>query len=935
MSNKIRLKRGSGSDPGASDLVVGEVALRTDNGTLFTKKDDGNIAEIGAAAGVSDGDKGDITVSNSGSTFTIDSGAVTSAKIADAAIAASKLGTAVVGTNTLQDLCINNAKVAGAAAIAGSKISPAFTSNISITKDNPQIELIDSDSNPDFVIINNGGTLKIQRSGIGNEVTVAANQVDISGNLDVGSGIDVTGNITATGTISSGNINITSVAPIITLTDTNANDDFEIKVNGGLFEINDITNSANRFIIDSSGTVDILGNLDVGAGIDVTGNITVSGTVDGVDIATRDTLFGGLTSSSGVLTNGVTATTQSASDNSTKVATTAYTDTAISNLVDSAPGTLNTLNELAAALGDDANFSTTVTNSIATKMPLAGGTFTGDVAFSGGAAAVTINAGSDIRLASGDWTGNAVAKIQHHNNFLYIGGGTSGIVFRENDTNRWIIDGDGHLYPATDSTYDIGTSSVRVRNGYFDTLYGSGANLTNLPSQTDQNFTTTLKNKLDGIESGATADQSASEILNLIKTVDGSGSGLDADTLDGVSSGSFVRSDTSDSLSGNYTITGRLDIGNGSGSDHEIRIYKADNNVSDHIQFYNGTTRVGEIGCKDSSWLRINQETDKNIYTPRYIRADNGFFVDGTSKGINGSGNFIGGTIAGASDYGTLIRSDAEDNVTNHTEWQDNAHVRLGAGADMRLYHNGSHSYIDNHTNVLHLRCDTIKLQSISGENMLIGNANSSVELYRDNDRVFYTETRGVRFGDNTKIFENSSHNTAVMQHADIHHAIIFRGSTNNNGSTITNENVTTFREYGEMVFRTGGNGNMPIRLRIESNGVVSGNLNDTSDAKFKENIVSIVDGAISKIKQLRPVHFDWKKEFDIDGNVIEDEEKKGQSGFIAQEVLTVIPNLVVGTEYNDDEKSNGYSVNTTGLVAYLTKALQEVIARVETLEAG
>jgi len=40
-------------------------------------------------------------------------------------------------------------------------------------------------------------------------------------------------------------------------------------------------------------------------------------------------------------------------------------DTSVANLVDSAPATLNTLNELAAALGDDANFSTTVTNSIA------------------------------------------------------------------------------------------------------------------------------------------------------------------------------------------------------------------------------------------------------------------------------------------------------------------------------------------------------------------------------------------------------------------------------------------------------------------------------------------------------------------------------------------------------------------------------------------
>ena len=61
MANTIKLKNASGSDPGASDLVVGEVALRTDSGQLFTKKDDNSIAEIGAASGVSDGDKGDIT----------------------------------------------------------------------------------------------------------------------------------------------------------------------------------------------------------------------------------------------------------------------------------------------------------------------------------------------------------------------------------------------------------------------------------------------------------------------------------------------------------------------------------------------------------------------------------------------------------------------------------------------------------------------------------------------------------------------------------------------------------------------------------------------------------------------------------------------------------------------------------------------------------
>ena len=46
----------------------------------------------------------------------------------------------------------------------------------------------------------------------------------------------------------------------------------------------------------------------------------------------------------------------------------AFANTAAANVVDSAPGTLDTLNELAAALGDDPNFATTVTNSIGTKL---------------------------------------------------------------------------------------------------------------------------------------------------------------------------------------------------------------------------------------------------------------------------------------------------------------------------------------------------------------------------------------------------------------------------------------------------------------------------------------------------------------------------------------------------------------------------------------
>ena len=90
-----------------------------------------------------------------------------------------------------------------------------------------------------------------------------------------------------------------------------------------------------------------------------------------------------------------TATTQSASDNSTKLATTAYVTTAIANLNDSAPSALNTLNELAAALNDDASFSSTITTALGTKLPLAGGTMTGNIAH---ASDFALDVGGNITL---------------------------------------------------------------------------------------------------------------------------------------------------------------------------------------------------------------------------------------------------------------------------------------------------------------------------------------------------------------------------------------------------------------------------------------------------------------------------------------------------------------------------------------------------------
>ena len=683
-----------------------------------------------------------------------------------------------VTSDGITDGSILNADLHNSAAIAGTKISPDFGSqaitttgnlnckDITLTDTTPGISFVDSNNNSDFRIIADNGVLSFA------DTTNNANRINLSSNgtvavqqhLDVGAGVDVTGITTSTNGVRV-NTDGSASADYISV---GASQDLKIYHDGSHSYIRDIGTGGLRITTDSfnvvsspnneamitateNGAVNLYHDHNLklatnSSGVSVTGNISCSGTVDGVDIAARNTLFGGLTSSSGVLSNGVTATTQSAGNNTTRVATTAFVTTAISNLVDSSPSALNTLNELAAALGDDANFSTTVTNSIATKLALSGGTVTGvlaltsssqyplninssdngkivlqgsnapyirfregttdkafiqwnndgylrlhneedssqillkdditfsldggntnykmwhggndgagsgldadtvdgiqassfvrsdagdeatgDITFSGGAGAIRIAANSDIRFSSGTWTGNTAGKIQHHNNILYFQGGSGGFAFLDDGgTGRWKIDANGHLQPNTDGDYDIGTSSIRVRNGYFDTLYGDGSNLTGVTSTTINSNadnrvitgsgTANTLNAESGllwdsvtltcsgstnqkiILQGAThpyihfyegttgkafiqwhadgylrikndEDDATIRLKDNIEfspndsdyykmwhaNNDGSGSGLDADTVDGIQGSSFIRSDTADTASGDITFSG-------------------------------------------------------------------------------------------------------------------------------------------------------------------------------------------------------------------------------------------------------------------------------------------------------------------------------------------------------------------------------------------
>lgn len=113
------------------------------------------------------------------------------------------------------------------------------------------------------------------------------------------------------------------------------------------------------------------------------------------------------------LTGTPTAPTAEQGDSSTTLATTAFVNAAILRLIGAAPGALDTLEELANALGDDPNFATTMTNLIAEKAPL------NSPALTGTPTAPTPESGdSSTKIATTAFVSDAVETGSEYTNML-------------------------------------------------------------------------------------------------------------------------------------------------------------------------------------------------------------------------------------------------------------------------------------------------------------------------------------------------------------------------------------------------------------------------------------------------------------------------------------------------------------------------------------
>ena len=375
----------------------------------------------------------------------------------------------------------------------------------------------------------------------------------------------------------------------------------------------------------------------------------------------------------------------------------------------------------------------------------------------------------------------------------------------------------------------------------------------------------------------------------------------------------------------------------------------------------------GNLDVDDNNRLRVGTSSDLQIYH------------DGThSYLVNNTGNLRirnNGTLKTAQfevdqvDFNDSANTEVVVRINSDGLRlpQDNDKIQLGASNDLQIFHDGTENFLNANSNVI------IKTQN--GENMAKFLVNGAVELYHDNLVRLETNTVGITVTSegNTPIvqFEGASNNAVGKIDCDQvsptqSHMRFYTEDNGSLGERIrlkhnnaiminTTSNPTSNAEgYVNMIvdqgrdgfnirhnhngncvnlWRANGDGGLINFYRGNSSQTAVGNIsvnssstsyNSGSDYRLKENVTPISDG-ITRLKTLKPSRF----------NFIADAETT-VDGFLAHEV-TAVPEAITGTKDEVDSKGNPVyqCIDQSKLVPLLVAAVQELIAKVEVLEAG
>jgi hypothetical protein len=447
------------------------------------------------------------------------------------------------------------------------------------------------------------------------------------------------------------------------------------------------------------------------------------------------------------------------------------------------------------------------------------------------------------------------------NDAVTLGTKTSGNYVAAGATSGTGISGsvssEGGTFTVTSNATNANTASTIVaRDGSGN--FSAGTITATLTGNVTGNVTGDVTGNADTattLETARTiAGQSFDGSANItIASTDLSDSGsINATTLDSLDSTQFLRSDAADTkTSGDLSFSDNVKAVFGAGSD--LQIYHNGSNS------YIDDTGTGNLYIRASDSVRLQSLTGEQ----GVLVASNGavtLYYDNASKlATKTDGVDITGELQSDSlDVDGNADISGQLTMHNNVSLQDDDILQLGSSQDLKIYHDGTHSYIDDTgTGSLILRGNgAISLQKYTGETMGQFTADGAVALYHDNSQKLATTSDGIYVTGNVQSSSGE-----------------FEGASNQDRITIGASNISYIINNSEE-FRMESDGD------FHADGDVIAFSTTVSDERLKTDIEKI-ENATDKVSQLNGYTFTYK----ADG--------KKSAGVIAQEVEKVLPSAV------------------------------------------
>jgi hypothetical protein len=604
-------------------------------------------------------------------------------------------------------------------------------------------------------------------------------------------------------------------------------------------------------------------------------------------------------------------------------ATTAEVNTAISNVIDTAPANLDTLNELAAALGDDANFASTVTTALAGKQAVGTyntiiGTDT-DINTSGSTIVDNINVTDGVitsmgtrvlTLADLGYTGATNANNYSHPTFngddfsIDTGALTGATVISDLDINI-TTNSQGHV---TDTNGTVATRNLTLANlgytGATNANYITNNNqLTNGAGYTTNTGTITSVSTSAGLDGAATSggvtiSLDLSELTDMTAAVS-----TTVDELILLDNGAERRKRFSEIFGSNAYNSTTIPTNNNqltNGASYLTTSGKAaDSNLLDGLDLHTGRNNVANrvvrtngSGYAEFGWINTTSGNTTNTITDIYVNTNDGYIRKATgahfrSQVTDAYYTNNAGDITNVTAGGGLTGGGTSGSVTvSHSNTSSQASVN-----------NSGRTYIQD------ISLDTYgHITSITSATETVVNTDTNTTYSADGNY-------GMTLSGTAFRLENDRR----------------RNSTSTDVHTGNTHDYTFYDASHGIRWYTAG----AEEMRLENDGDlhVDGDViafsTTVSDERLKDNIITI-DSALDKVEALRGVSYTWNE-----GN------RKGKSeiGVIAQEVEKVFPDIVHDKKLpfvNDKEYK---TVDYEKLTAVLIEAVKELSQEVKELK--